>query len=99
MLGACYTHSPLGWKEKNEDVDWVDINHAGHLQIASIPEYSESVIHTIDFNLDDWGLSRDAIYTMDGFFKDDNEEKALMKVFYYGSYAEKGKGVFLFLHL
>lgn len=84
--------------DARDDVDWVDINHAGHLQMlsraASIPEYSESVIHTIDFNLDDWGLSRDAIYTMDGFFKDDNEEKALMKVFYYGSYAEKRKGVF-----
>ena len=84
--------------DARDDVDWVNINHLGHLQMlsraASIPEYSECVIQSIDLNLDDWGLSKDAIYTMDGFFKDDNEEKPLMKVFYYGAYTEKGKGVF-----
>ena len=84
--------------DARDDVDWVEMNHYGHLQMlsraASIPEYSECVIQTVDFNLDDWGLSSDAIYTMDGFFKDDNEEKALMKVFYYGAHVENGRGVF-----
>ena len=84
--------------DARDDVDWVELNHFGHLEMlrraASIPGYSECVIKSIDFNLDDWGLGSDAIYIMDGFFKDDNEEKALMKVFYYGAYTEKGKGVF-----